>query len=372
MAAGKVFKETFNKFSEQRLEAWKDFGHYAPTIFRPGEFMGYVGGRTAADYVSDATRNDIWRLNALQAQTTDLGRWLGKKVGLNKRDSMLAGVALTNVVELSSGNIDLRNLGEAGRPKGYRSIFPEESEGIDPKTGELVVEKNFLKSQNPIAEMGARYFLGRTGSVLPWDQFKLERPDVTPEEYARYMKKHRDRTLFGLENASRAKTGIAGAAIGGAVAALTKKASPVLLGAAGGVMAPGTANIVSELGIVQGTRESFDDPVGELRVFGYRMPIARVAGAVALAAGLGVGGKKLMDSGLLKRPGPLEKAYDATAPAGKLWDDAINITKVDPPTEAELREIARRLGKDYPKTKTGPDLSPWDKYPKTKHPKGAQ
>jgi hypothetical protein len=168
------------------------------------------------------------------------------------------------------------------------------------------------------------------------------------------MAKHRDRTLFGLENASRAKTGLAGAAIGGAVAALTKKGSPVLLGAAGGVMAPGTANIVSELGIVQGTRESFDDPVGELRVFGYRMPIARVAGAVALAAGLGVGGKKLMDSGLLKRPGPLEKAYDAAAPAGKLWDDVVDATKVNPPTEEELRNVANRLGVDYQGPQSGP------------------
>lgn len=353
MPAGKVFKETFDQFSQKRLPAWKDFGHYAPPIFRPGEFMGYVGGRTAADFVSDATRNHIWRLNALQAQTRDIGEAVGKRVGLSKRDSMLAGVALTNVVELSSGNIDLRNLDEAGRPKGYRSIFPEEYEAIDPKTGELVVEKNFLKSQNPIAEMGARYFLGQTGSVLPWDQFKLERPDVTPEEYARYMAKHRDRTLFGLENANRAKTGLAGAAIGGAVAALTKKGSPLLVGAAGGVMAPGTANIASELGIVQGTRESFDDPVGELRVFGYRMPIARVAGAVALAAGLGVGGKKLMDSGLLKRPSPLEQAYDTTAPAGKLWDDAVDPDVVPEATVGDLKTVARQLGKDYP--------SYWDK-----------
>lgn len=353
MGAGKVFKKVYDEFSQRRLPAWKDFGHYAPPIMRPGEYMGYVGGRAAADFMSDATRNKVWRLNAFQAQTRDLGEYIGKQVGLNKRDSMLAGVALTNVVELSSGNIDIRNLDEAGRPKGYRSIFPEEYEAIDPKTGELVVEKNFLKSQNPVAEMGARYFLGRTGSVLPWDQFKLERPDITPEEYARYMAKHRDRTLFGVENANRTKTGLAGAAIGGAVAALTKKGSPLLIGAAGGVMAPGTANIVSELGIVQGTRESLDDPVGELRVFGYRVPIARVAGAVALAAGLGVGGKKLMDSGLLKRQGPLEKAYDATAPAGKLWDNAADDIPVDPSTVGDLKTVAKRLGKNYP--------SYWDK-----------
>jgi hypothetical protein len=113
-------------------------------------------------------------------------------------------------------------------------------------------------------------------------------------------------------------------------------------------MAPGAANIASELGIVQGTRESFDDPVGELRVFGYRLPIARVAGAVALAAGAGVAGKKLMDSGLLTRKGPIEHAYDTAQPTGKLWDDVPDLEQVVPPTEAELREIARRLGRNYP------------------------
>lgn len=354
MAARKVFKETFDRFSQMRTPIWKDFGDYAPPVMRPGEFMGYVGGRAAADYVSDATRSKWWRWNALQAQTTDLGRYLGKKAGLNKRDAMLAGVAMTNVVELSSGNIDLRNLGEAGRPQGYRSIFPQESESIDPTTGETKTVKDFTKSQNPVAEMGARYFLGRTGRLLPWDQFTQERPDVTPEQYNRVIRKQRDRTLFGLEKASRARTGLAGAAIGAAASAVTRKPAPFIAGTAAGIMAPGSANIVSELGIVQGTRESFDDPVGELRVFGYRMPVARVAGAVALAAGVGIGGKKLVDSGLLNRKGSLKRAYKAAPPAGKLWDDALDVTKGNPPTGEELRKVADSLGVDYPGPQSGP------------------
>lgn len=362
MGAVNTFKKTFDRFSQTRKPLWQDFAIDAPPVFRPGEFLGYVGGRTAADYMNDATRNYVWRWNALQAQTTDLGRYIGQQAGLNKRDSRLAGLALTNVVELASGNIDLTNLGEAGRPQGYRTIFPEESKGIDPRTGETVIEKNFLKSQNPIAEMGARYFLGRTGRLLPWDQFTQERPDVTPEQYNRVIRKQRERTLFGLENASRVKTGGAGLLAGAAISALTKKGMPVIAGTAAGVMAPGAANIASELGVVQGTRESFDDPVGELRVFGYRLPIARVAGAVALAAGVGVGGKKLIDSGLLKKSSTLKKAYkakkvggklwseadDAARPASKLWDDAQDLEKVVPATEAELREVARRLGRNYP------------------------
>jgi hypothetical protein len=347
MGIGKKFAKTFDEFSTLRKPAWEDFGHYAPPVLRPGEFMGYVGGRAAADYVSDATRNYIWRLNALQAQTTDTGRYLGRKMGLSKRDSMLAGVALTNVVEMSSGNIDFRNLKEAGRPKGYKSIFPQTTTTIDNPSGEVIIEKDWTKSQNPIAEIGARYFLGRTGGVLPYDQFKLERPDVTPEEFSRYMAKYRDRTFFGLENADRTKTTLAGAAIGGAVSALTKKPIHAVGGLVTGVSAPNLANISSELGVMTGTRESLDDPVGELRIFGYRLPIAKVAGAVALAAGVGVGGKKLMDSGLLDDT--FVKKWRKTKPEGNLTSqDPADLEKVAPPTEEELRKIAQRLGREYP------------------------
>jgi hypothetical protein len=295
------FNETYDRFSQTKRPAWEEFGYDAPPILRFPDFVGYTAGRLAADYTSDATRERVWRWNALQAQTTDLGRTIGRRVGLNKRDSILAGFALTNAVELASGNIDLTNLDEAGRPQGYRTIFPVETETIDPKTGEITVDKNFLKSRNIPAEFAARYFLGRTGSVLPWDQFKTERPDVTPEQYARVMRQYRDRTLFGLEDRNPKALALAGTLIGGAAAVATKKPMPLVQGAVGGYATPGTADVLSELGVVTGTRESFDDPVGEMRIFGYRVPIAKVGATIALTTGVGVAGKKLWDSGLLKK-----------------------------------------------------------------------
>jgi hypothetical protein len=321
-----ILRETFDKFSQMKKPVWSEFGMDAPPVKRPGEMAGYAVGRVAADYVSDATRERIWRLNALQAQTTDLGRTVGAKMGLSKRDAMLAGVGLTNVVELSSGNIDIRNLDEAGRPAGYRSIFPVETPGIDHVTGEQIVIKDFLKSQNPVAEVAARYLLGRTGSVLPWEQFKLERPEVTPEDYARVMKQYRDKTLFGVEKQDAKVTGAIGTLAGAGIAALTKKPQHLVGGAVGGFMAPSTANVVSELGVLQGTRESFDDPVGEVRVFGYRLPIAKVAGATALTLGLGVGAKKLYDADILNLNKIKEfgqdrftKKWNRTEPQGNLW-----------------------------------------------------
>lgn len=349
MSFRSVLGQTFDRFSQAAKPAWEEFGDHAPAVLRPGEFAGYTLGRVGADFASDATRERVWRLNALQAQTTDLGRTVGRRMGLGKRDSMLAGLGLTNLVEVASGNVDFSNLDEAGRPKGYRTIFPVESIGIDPKTGEEVVVKDFLNSANPAAELAARYLLGRTGSVLPWEQFKLERPEVTPEDYARVMRQYRDKTLFGLERQDPKLTTVGGTILGGLAAAATKRPLHVVGGAVGGYMTPGTANVVSELGVLQGTRESFDDPVGEVRVFGYRLPVAKVAGTVALALGLGVGGKKLYDAGVIPRFGQnrLVRAYDAAVPApGGFAGDVENV--VPPATEAELRRVAESLGREYP------------------------
>lgn len=320
--ANRAFRDSYDHFATSRFPVWKEFGDYAPPILdQPARWVGYAGGRIAADVVSDATREKIWRLNALQAQTTTGGRALGRNLGFNKRGAILLGFGLTNAVELASGNVDPRNLGEAGRPQGYKSLFPVENEGIDPKTGEVVIVEDFTKSQNPIAEVGARYLLGRTGGILPWEEFHLERPDVTPEEYARFVQAHNKRTLFGLEDASRAKTTLGGAALGGLVSAVTRKPAGVILGTGLGLTAPNTANISSELGVVRGTRESIDDPIGDLTVFGYRLPIAKVAGAALAVTGASVAGRKLYKAGFIPplNETPLEKTYRKTPAKGRLW-----------------------------------------------------
>ena len=42
------------------------------------------------------------------------------------------------------------------------------------------------KTDNVVAEVAAKYFLGRTGNLLPYDEFKKVRPDVSPGEYNAY------------------------------------------------------------------------------------------------------------------------------------------------------------------------------------------
>ena len=59
-----------------------------------------------------------------------------------------------------------------GGAEGYKAVIPSEE---DPS-----------KTDNAIAEVAAKYLLGRTGGLLPWDEFKKVRPDVSKDEYMRY------------------------------------------------------------------------------------------------------------------------------------------------------------------------------------------
>ena len=59
-----------------------------------------------------------------------------------------------------------------GGQEGYKAVFESED---DPS-----------KTSNVLGEVAAKYVLGRTGNLLPWDEFKQVRPDVSKDEYMRY------------------------------------------------------------------------------------------------------------------------------------------------------------------------------------------
>ena len=63
-------------------------------------------------------------------------------------------------------------IGNFLRQPGYKAVLPSEN---DP-----------TQTTDPIAELGSRYFLGRNGSLLPYDEFRKERPDVSKAEYNQY------------------------------------------------------------------------------------------------------------------------------------------------------------------------------------------
>jgi len=137
-----------------------------------------AAGVAASDFVGDGARNIWWFLNAPQAiaQVATFAGLHGAGKGVApdeygpilKRGGHRFAAALPATIAVSFG------IGSAMRQPGYGAAVPDE----DLRT----------KAADPVTELGARYFLGKSGNLLPYEQFKLERPDVSEEEYQEYKR----------------------------------------------------------------------------------------------------------------------------------------------------------------------------------------
>ena len=66
-------------------------------------------------------------------------------------------------------DISLNPMGGSG---GYEAVLPSEADAT--------------MTENLLGEIAAKYILGRTGGLLPWNEFKKVRPDVSKGEYNAY------------------------------------------------------------------------------------------------------------------------------------------------------------------------------------------
>ena len=137
--------------------------------------VAQTAGVVGRDIATDGLRNIWWFLNAPQAvaQIAALQgiHQAGKPYTVQNRPLVGRGalrLAATApaVIAMSTG------IGNIGRPAGYKAILPSDE---DPR-----------KTDSPVGELLSRYFLGRTGRLLPYDEFAKERPDVDKGEYQRY------------------------------------------------------------------------------------------------------------------------------------------------------------------------------------------
>ena len=60
-----------------------------------------------------------------------------------------------------------------GGAEGYKAAVPSDE---DP-----------TKTDNAVLEVAMKYLMGRTGNLLPYDEFSKVRPDVSPSEYGQYQ-----------------------------------------------------------------------------------------------------------------------------------------------------------------------------------------
>lgn len=187
----------------------------------------YIAGRIAHDLLTDGTRIPYWALNHPLAQVSllaDLGstyaglspdyvKWGEKlreqdlpasqedvddafakemgfyrpgnnhKIPLTVSKNAIPAMAVGALTTLSN-NTNYFNVLGGGRTPGFESVMP--------------VEGNSRESSNPLLELGARYIFGRTGRVLPWEQFTAERPDVSQADYKDYAAYQFDKGPLGL------------------------------------------------------------------------------------------------------------------------------------------------------------------------------
>ena len=145
--------------------------------------VGYGVGRLAGDLMNHGTQKVTWNLSTLDMAETG-AKELIERMGGNKTAKTLAGFGTALGVGIGSGNINPMNAGEFGRVAGYAATQPDSED----KT----------KTENPTLEVIDRAVLGRTGRLLPWEQFTQERPDVSYDDYAKYQEYMKDPGVLGL------------------------------------------------------------------------------------------------------------------------------------------------------------------------------
>ena len=219
-----LLKELVGKGDEEFIKARKAAGMGLSDDLATK--IGQVGGVLASDLVQDRSRAVWWLLNAPQAAAqviqdevvkraapdlykTDLqvdsygnpikSKQAAHQAGIADKDGRpnvgysrtekgysrrRHGPGSIRALDIPTGlaiNTGIGMMTPFGGAEGYKAVFPDEE---DPS-----------KTTNVIGEVGAKYILGRTGGLLPWDEFKKVRPDVSKDEYMAYKSfKHDNRT----------------------------------------------------------------------------------------------------------------------------------------------------------------------------------
>lgn len=237
---GALFNEGFDRdtgsFADSRLESLfrnsalnpEGYGSVMRNRDIPLESKAaYVAGRLAHDLLTDGSRMPYWALNHPLAITGVAGQEISDRAGLSPNYDVLrkeleaknetatraaidaefarrngfyhagegSGPPLTlaryaipalatAVMTQASGNTNYLNLLGGGRTPGFQAVLP--------------VEGDPTQTENPLLELGARYLFGRTGRVLPWEQFTAERPEVSYDDYKSYAAYQFDKGPLGI------------------------------------------------------------------------------------------------------------------------------------------------------------------------------
>ena len=95
-------------------------------------------------------------------------------------ESPLAGAAVAAAVPVALGMMSgqVGSIAEGLRPKGYKAVAPVSKEE-DPSG---------RKTRSAALETAMRYGLGQKSQLLPYQEFRQERPDVAPSTFVQYRR----------------------------------------------------------------------------------------------------------------------------------------------------------------------------------------
>jgi len=139
----------------------------------PSGQAAYFAGRIAGDAAGYGTKHFLWRTQPEDIAGTYSGKGI-REAGGSRFANVVGPVAVTSAMALGSNIYNPFNLAQGGRPLGYAASSPDPN---DPR-----------ESTAPIYDMAIeKGFLGHRGRLLPWEQFKQERPDVSYQQYSDYQ-----------------------------------------------------------------------------------------------------------------------------------------------------------------------------------------
>lgn len=130
----------------------------------------------AADVLTNKTLGSVWKYTNVPRMAGELGKKVSQAAGVDPvTGAVLTAAAPIGLMALSG----VRGpISEGLRPAGYKAVAPKSKEE-DP-TGKT--------PQSIPLEIALRYGLGQRSQLLPYQDFKQERPDVAPSTYSQYRR----------------------------------------------------------------------------------------------------------------------------------------------------------------------------------------
>ena len=234
--AGKVASELRSSIYQSKYGYGSNEGSVLTSAQNIGKEPAKVAATAIGDVLTNKSLSSVWKYTNVPRMAGELGKTVAQKAGLDP----LTGAVLTAAVPVGLMALSgVRGpISQGLRPPGYKAVAPKSKEE-DP-TGRT--------PQSVPLELALRYGLGQRSQILPYQEFKKERPDVSPSTYVQYRRyeqaKPQPGSLVGIDPEGQSFTTVGG--------------------------------------LLRGSAKGLNDP--ELRIKGFPVTLSGLAGT---AAGLG-------------------------------------------------------------------------------------